>query len=516
MLLEQERRERTISHLVSKVAYTALGVGALITPDVVQALSAPAIVSSATTDINTAQLLKQRDYNYSLLRTTEQVESGEVIPLANGEFHPNDGRTRGFGIEGFSVTEAMNDIYQTEGGKTKWGEPVSRQYKLGEGIYQAFEKGIFQLLPEGKGGGWTVNFVNVFDELGRLGKDNWLESVRQTPISADWSSDQGKNFPEIIDNHFKILDVYPQITAYIQANPNWLNQYGLPVSVKDYGPWISVRMQRAVIQLLKQDFPYGKQRDIIIANGGSVAKEAGGIIPEEALRPEAIDYDLIIERKIIRDLGNGSYEVQETRRREVQYPSYYSQFANAEGVAIRAPASVNPQSLKKTSDIVGQMIRNLRPDVKTRLLSQKPAVIIWPANTLINSLPEMREIISTPSYSLEDLGGMNTQKPYNYNQNISAVGEKYFAIARGAENVVLHEFGHGVMQVFSPDMSQQWSQIFANAVAGGKLYDRFCVQQLETCSREYWAAVSGLYFTNPDKLLNDNPETYSFTHSIYN
>lgn len=209
------------------------------------------------------------------------------IPLENGQgvFYSEDG------VNGYKVEGPMSEVFGSRGGDAVWGRAISRSWRdeLGR-INQAFEKGIFQLSADGKGG-FSLEFANIFDELHNLGKDSWLETYRQVPPATDWSSDQGKGWQEVVQNHLAIIDPYPALKQFILGdadNPNsdWISMYGLPVSLKDYGDWISLRMQRANLQLLKKDFSYGNKGDVLVANGGTVAKEAGGIIPKQALTQE--------------------------------------------------------------------------------------------------------------------------------------------------------------------------------------------------------------------------------------
>ena len=56
---------------------------------------------------------------------------------------------------------------------------------------------------------------------------------------------------------------------------------GLPLAVHDYGALVSVRLQRATLQLWKTDMPWAAAGTVVVGNGGDVAKEAG-LWPAEA------------------------------------------------------------------------------------------------------------------------------------------------------------------------------------------------------------------------------------------
>lgn len=202
---------------------------------------------------------------------------GEPTPFESGMFYPIEG-DRGFAVGG-DILEAL----QARGDTAVWGAPVSSEFtdEMGRKT-QYFEKGGFQVEDRGKDGK-AVSFVNIFDELSRLGKDAWLDSTRQVPLPQDWSSDQGKPWEQVVQSHLALTDSHLGLRQAIDSNPDWLDMYGLPVAIRDYGDWVSLRMQRANLQLLKKDLPYGSTGEVLVANGGTVAKEAGDLIPPYAL-----------------------------------------------------------------------------------------------------------------------------------------------------------------------------------------------------------------------------------------
>lgn len=205
------------------------------------------------------------------------IQQVQALPVDGGIFVTEDG------IDGFAVMGAMAQAFQSRGGHPVWGQPISRSWQDDSGREnQAFEKGIFQISSDGQGG-YSLEFANVFDELSRAGKDTWLDDVRQTPRPFDWSSDESKSWDEIVDNHLSMLAPYPQLREYVLAQPDWLDMFGLPISVKDYVAWVSLRMQRSNLQLYVENVAWAQAGEILVANGGTVAKEAGGLIPETAL-----------------------------------------------------------------------------------------------------------------------------------------------------------------------------------------------------------------------------------------
>ena len=231
-----------------------------------------------------------------IAQSTRTSTNYTIRPVANGMFFTEDGTS------GFFMPAEVFDAYSTRGGEAVWGKILSQPYQTNGKIAQVTEKAIWE---SNKGG--QITFANIFDDLHRLEKDAWLDAVRQTPPAQDWPSDRGLSWNGIIGNHLGLVDPYPAFRRTFDVNPDWIDMFGLPVSVKDYGPWVSLRMQRANLQLLKRDLPYGQEGQVLIASGGSVAIEAGGLVPDAALRPRTIDQiGTVVEvQKVIERFGGG-------------------------------------------------------------------------------------------------------------------------------------------------------------------------------------------------------------------
>jgi hypothetical protein len=60
-----------------------------------------------------------------------------------------------------------------------------------------------------------------------------------------------------------------------------LNTFGLPLAVKNYGPFVAVRLQRGTLQLWTEDSPSASAGTVLTGNGSDLAKEAG-LWPVEA------------------------------------------------------------------------------------------------------------------------------------------------------------------------------------------------------------------------------------------
>lgn len=213
-------------------------------------------------------------------RLDYEIPGGWFYTQANGS-------PLGTSPKGYAVTNAdgvlFYDAFRFVGGVDAVGFPVSQRFTYQGFITQAFQKAVFQWRPDQ---GNTVVFANVIDAIGDAGKDGWLDVVRSTPNRLPTSFDEGAaNFQEIIRRRQALLDENPAIKQRYFAVPDPISLYGLPTSrVVDRGNHFVVRFQRAVMQHYKEDVPWARRGQVLVANGGDLAKEAG-IFPPEALVP---------------------------------------------------------------------------------------------------------------------------------------------------------------------------------------------------------------------------------------
>jgi hypothetical protein len=157
------------------------------------------------------------------------------------------------------------------GGAGRLGQPISGRFWYRGFVTQAFSKLVLQWRPDLA----QAVPLNVFDELHEAGADAWLDAFRQVPPAADWSGDAGLDNDSVYLRHVVLLDAYPALRDAYLADPNPIDDYGLPLAVGDYGTVISVRLQRAVLQLWTVDTPSATAGTVTLANGGDIAYEAG-------------------------------------------------------------------------------------------------------------------------------------------------------------------------------------------------------------------------------------------------
>jgi hypothetical protein len=213
-----------------------------------------------------------------LVPTSAAAQAAD-FDVPNGHFFSQTG--------GFAVTDDGGVRFWSEmqrvGGVAAVGYPVSRRFQWDGFTVQAFQRVVFQWRADQN----AVAFVNVFDRLHDLGKDEFLLKVRQTPPPRAFA-DGGKPFDQVAREHLAVLDAYPAIKAkFFAAVGDPVQANGLPVSdVTDMGNAFVLRAQRVVLQQWKHDVPWARAGEVTVALGGDIAKEAGILPDPAALQPQ--------------------------------------------------------------------------------------------------------------------------------------------------------------------------------------------------------------------------------------
>jgi len=206
--------------------------------------------------------------------------------VPNGHFYLQSNGFSGAGNLGYAVVDDADAAFWTEfqrfGGVEQLGFPITARMQHKGFVTQAFQKLALQWRPEL---GQAVP-VNVLDDLNQRGADNWLDSMRQVPPAGDTSGDVARPFDEVVSSHLALLDAYPELASFYQAQSDPLTRFGLPLGVKDYGTFVAVRLQRATLQLWTVDTPFAREGTVVAGNGSDLAKEVG-LWPPEATVPSA-------------------------------------------------------------------------------------------------------------------------------------------------------------------------------------------------------------------------------------
>jgi hypothetical protein len=201
--------------------------------------------------------------NPTLVRLDYEVGDGHFYTQGNG--------FGGGGGLGFAVVDdgdaPMWSEFQRQGGISRLGYPITGRFVHGGVVTQAFQNGALQWVPDL---GQSI-LLNVLDELHFHGSDAWLDAARQVPPAP----------PDGQPSDTSILAPFPGMLAMYQADPDL---YGLPVSVKDYGPFATARFQRSTLQVWEQAQSFGAAGTLVPGNAGDLAK-AAGLWPVSAATP---------------------------------------------------------------------------------------------------------------------------------------------------------------------------------------------------------------------------------------
>ncbi len=160
------------------------------------------------------------------------------------------------------------------GGVAALGYPLTRAITYEGRPTQFFQKGVLQWQPATR----SFVYLNVFDQLSAKGFDPVLAARYLIPPPDDTSADDGLNWDQVAGRHLAILYQAPAIARYVQNTPNWLDRFGLPMSIQDYGNVVVVRAQRAAFQWWRVDTTFAAAGDVTIVNSGEIAKALGAFV----------------------------------------------------------------------------------------------------------------------------------------------------------------------------------------------------------------------------------------------
>jgi len=210
-------------------------------------------------------------------------------------------------------------------------------------------------------------------------------------------------------------------------------------------------------------------------------------------------------------------------------PVAYRQQLVEQGILIKAPASVDQGALSAAAVIARQMLGNIRPDIRARLVASKAAIAIIPKDRYVTALPEFayqsgRKDATGREYDSFKIRGLGAVA----GQPVTATAEENLLHLRGdtmkGMSVTHHEFAHAVMNLgFREADRAAWARIYRNGEAG-KLF-RDCGAEGDFAMHnpdEYWAVLSTAYFSRnwsvlntPAVIVSHDSAAYEFLRSIY-
>jgi hypothetical protein len=205
------------------------------------------------------------------------------VDIAGGRAFRQANGFNGAGELGFAVIDdtqaSLWSEFQRWGGVDRLGYPVSNRFEFKGYWTQAFQKLALQWRPELQ----QAVPVNVVDELGLAGVDQWLDRTRQVPPALDTAADVGLDWESVVSRHVELLAFYSELLDFYRAEPLAVEMYGLPLAVKDYGGFVSVRLQRATLQLWRD----ASGSRVVVGNASDMAKEIG-MWPQDAATPQRL------------------------------------------------------------------------------------------------------------------------------------------------------------------------------------------------------------------------------------
>ena len=221
----------------------------------------------------------------ALLLPPQSESQSADYQIAGGWFYTQTGGDTPDPFDGYAVVDDPQARFWTAfvdlGGVQAVGYPVTQRFNWDGFVTQVFQKAAFQWRADtGK-----VEFINVFDDLNRLGFDDALEA-RLIPGQEQFQ-EAGLDFDEITARRIALLDAEPALRARYESVGDPLRWFGLPQSqVREYSNGLlrSIRLQRAVLQLWTEDVPWASAGTVTVANGGEEAK-ALGMWPADAAKP---------------------------------------------------------------------------------------------------------------------------------------------------------------------------------------------------------------------------------------
>ena len=194
--------------------------------------------------------------------------------IPNGHFFTQTATGSETSGAGYSVTDDDGipfwTVYQREGALLRIGYPLTRRFVRDGLPTQVMQKAVLQWHP----GTERVEFVNILDELNLYGRDAWLEERLVPPHLM--TDDGHLSWPEIVRTRLSLFGSAVELRKMYESASDPLRIYGLPTSgVVDYGGMETIRLQRGALQLWKVKTEFAEAGDVVVANGGYLAVQAG-------------------------------------------------------------------------------------------------------------------------------------------------------------------------------------------------------------------------------------------------
>ncbi len=466
----------------------------------------PGLADGITPQVEKPKLLPQ------FLRNLDKATHGRVSELlyrADTFFHGESGRER------FSFKSALPRIGLATGAAfgANFLAPVvqERMIDRSSAIVHAAEMGFNiqnQISPEIPTSTTTENkpqyvlgFASLKSNLGTLMGDP-LENERPNPENGDslQKTTKGLSYYNKAEN----------ATTFTNGYQNWAQtDKGL---VTWFGDSTKIPADAEAIDppALAEQTP--QVAGIAIAEPGNVT--APGEITEPTGEGEIVGGEIINTPL--------SFEQKVAIERE-KHP-VYTQFVEAAGTIIKAPASVDPKLLN-IAQAKTEKLLSYRPDIRDKLVTLNIRRIIIPKNMQLTQLPEYMDKagkLTTSGRKWEDTRGIASDglRP-------SASGEENLKEDIGIGNYE-HEEIHNMQLGFTPEDNRRLRELYIKYQEMGIFGDSYVVK-----NEDEFVAVFGQIYTGgttdqifarsstnqvistPDDILIKTPDVYQFLSSIF-
>ncbi len=181
--------------------------------------------------------------------------------------------------------------------------------------------------------------------------------------------------------------------------------------------------------------------------------------------------------------------------KELGLDPYYTKYASAGGLAIVGSAKVSDFALREAAYLVDQMLSH-RPDIRDAMIKNKIRVAVMAYSERTTDIPEHRDMKPKEYWNMRARGlGASRRTPV-----VSCAEENllnYRGDPYGTENILIHEFGHGIhgvgLSAVDPTFGPRLRKAYNDAKAKGLWLGTYAGSNVG----EYWAeAVQSWFDTN--------------------
>jgi len=187
----------------------------------------------------------------------------------------------------------------------------------------------------------------------------------------------------------------------------------------------------------------------------------------------------------------------------LQLDPFYEKWVSAHGIPILGSAQVSDYAILEAAFLVDRMLEH-RPAIRESLIRNRLRVVVMAYNERTTSVPEHRKL-SPPEYWDRRARGLGASKDCPV---VSCAEENllgYPGDPYAAENILIHEFGHGIhnpgLTTLDETFQPRLEKAYADAKKNGLWEGTYAI----TNHGEYWAeAVQSYFDTNRrnDELHN--------------